>query len=574
MKMLPTSLSRMLALSICSLSLLSTAHAQCTDVTNTGLSTGFTGLLPTQFVGQSFTATCTGFMVGITVVSENTNPVTGTLRVFSGDPETGSEVTSRAFAFSTAGTQQLTLNTPMPVTNGGVYSFAFEVASAANGLAEFNTNPYADGSVYIKNGSTAGAYVAQGTLDLHFVVDLEEQVDNGLTGLPATAVIQAGAFGGSGESFVGTYGYGIYRFTNDGWVAKNNGLSNYWIYGLVMSGTTLYAGTWGNGVYTSTDLGENWTDALAPGTHVRGLAATSAGVIYATGDFSEVWKLESGTWTQVGTIADYPTEPWGLAINPSNESHLFASTRYGLFESTDAGATWTQTITGQQAFAVAVHPTAHDVLVGTATGVLKRASGGTTFSPLLTSASPVYTLAFDRHERLYVGHWGPPGVQVSLDNGNTWTTLALVPPDIIPPPLAASKTGSNDTRVVSILVNPFDDTVIVSTEDGSVYVFDDIASIVSNDTPTEIPGTYALDQNYPNPFNPATVIDFEVPEASDVRIAVYDVLGRVVQVLHEGITAAGHHAVTFDAQNLPSGIYMYRMESGNEVITRMMTLMK
>lgn len=392
--------------------------------------------------------------------------------------------------------------------------------------------------------------------------------NDGLAGLPATAIVQAGAFTQAGEAFVGTYGYGVYRWTNAGWTPKNNGLTNPWVYGLVVSGTTLYAGTWGSGIFVSTDNGETWTPSGAPGTHVRGLAVNSSNEVYATGDFSEVWKLNGSTWEQVGMIAEYPTEPWGLAIDPGESNHLYAATRYGLFESMDGGVNWSQTITGVQTFSVEVHPTTRDVLVGTPTGTLRRTHGGTTFDVLRSSVSPVYALAFDRAGALYVGYWGPPGVEVSPDGGTSWTTL-----DLNPPTEAASKSASS--RVISVLVSPYDGTVIVSTDDGSVYVLEgEAASSVSNENELEVPMAYGLSQNYPNPFNPETVIGFEVPEASEVRVVVYDMLGRTVRVLHEGMTRTGRHEVTFDAHSLPSGVYMYRMETSSEVITRMMTLMK
>lgn len=394
--------------------------------------------------------------------------------------------------------------------------------------------------------------------------------NDGLAGLPATAIVQAGAFTQAGEAFVGTYGYGVYRWTNAGWAPKNNGLTNHWIYGLVISGTTLYAGTWGNGIFVSTDNGESWTQSGIPGTHVRGLAVNSSNEVYATGDFSEVWKLNGSNWEQVGMIAEYPTEPWGLAIDPGNSSHLYAATRYGLFESTDEGVSWTQTIHGVQTFSVEVHPTTRDVLVGTPTGIVRRTHGGTTFDLLRSSVSPVYALAFDRTGALYVGYWGPPGVEVSIDGGITWTTLELNPPTE-----AASKSGSASGRVVSVLVSPFDGTIIVSTDDGRVYVLEgEAASSVSHDGVEELPTSYGISQNYPNPFNPETVIGFEVPEASEVRVVVYDMLGRIVRVVHEGMTRAGRHEVTFEAHSLPSGVYMYRMETSSEVLTRMMMLMK
>jgi hypothetical protein len=76
-----------------------------------------------------------------------------------------------------------------------------------------------------------------------------------------------------------------------------------------------------------------------------------------------------------------------------------------------------------------------------------------------------------------------------------------------------------------------------------------------------IPKVFSLEQNYPNPFNPATTIEFALPNNSNVKIAVYDVLGRLVTRLVEGNFEAGYHKVQFNASTLASGIYFYRIEA-------------
>ncbi len=88
------------------------------------------------------------------------------------------------------------------------------------------------------------------------------------------------------------------------------------------------------------------------------------------------------------------------------------------------------------------------------------------------------------------------------------------------------------------------------------------------------PDTYQLEANYPNPFNPQTAIRFALPEAGPVRLVVLDVLGREVAVLADGVQAAGAHTVYFDAQRLPSGVYLYRLDAPGFRQTRQMLLLK
>jgi hypothetical protein len=92
--------------------------------------------------------------------------------------------------------------------------------------------------------------------------------------------------------------------------------------------------------------------------------------------------------------------------------------------------------------------------------------------------------------------------------------------------------------------------------------------------------SFRLEQNYPNPFNPSTVIRFDVPAergnmpAGNVKLAVYNLLGREVAVLVNERRAAGTYEVKFDAAGLSSGVYFYRLEAGQAVLTKTMTVLK
>jgi len=90
----------------------------------------------------------------------------------------------------------------------------------------------------------------------------------------------------------------------------------------------------------------------------------------------------------------------------------------------------------------------------------------------------------------------------------------------------------------------------------------------------DIPQTYRLSQNYPNPFNPSTTITFEVPKTTELRLNVYDITGRLRQVLAQGTYTTGAHTITWDADNLPSGMYVYQLNAGPVTLTRKMTLLK
>ena len=97
---------------------------------------------------------------------------------------------------------------------------------------------------------------------------------------------------------------------------------------------------------------------------------------------------------------------------------------------------------------------------------------------------------------------------------------------------------------------------------------------VINTESEELPTEVVLWGNYPNPFNPETTIRYALPQAGKARLAVYDLLGHEVAVLVDGLQSAGHHTVRFDAGDLPSGAYVYRLQAQDKTIVRTMMLVK
>ncbi|TNE70290.1 T9SS type A sorting domain-containing protein [bacterium] len=113
------------------------------------------------------------------------------------------------------------------------------------------------------------------------------------------------------------------------------------------------------------------------------------------------------------------------------------------------------------------------------------------------------------------------------------------------------------------------------------FAFDDFRSIayatpVSNEENpfSELPTSIQLKQNYPNPFNPSTSIQFELPEMANVKITVYNSVGQQVATVSNQTFSAGSHTVQFNAANLATGMYIYRLEANNVVLTKKMILMK
>ena len=116
-------------------------------------------------------------------------------------------------------------------------------------------------------------------------------------------------------------------------------------------------------------------------------------------------------------------------------------------------------------------------------------------------------------------------------------------------------------EVDQVLLKHFETLALIKTTTDVKYDFD-------------IPADFALKQNYPNPFNPTTRIEYALPQSTDVRLKVYDMLGRNVATIVDAFQSAGSYTVNFDGRTLASGTYLYALETNSERIVKKMILVK
>ena len=162
-----------------------------------------------------------------------------------------------------------------------------------------------------------------------------------------------------------------------------------------------------------------------------------------------------------------------------------------------------------------------------------------------------------------------------------WSALHLAGPGV-------------DTTVTRLRTTTVELDIMPRLQQGSSYnwtvkVSDGINSVASPDTfkffrsstvtfletlPEDIPSSFSLVQNYPNPFNSQTIIRFDLPKGSHVSLKVFDLLGQQVAVIVDELRPAGSHKVVFDASDLTSGVYFYRLQTGAFVQTRKLLLIR
>lgn len=189
-------------------------------------------------------------------------------------------------------------------------------------------------------------------------------------------------------------------------------------------------------------------------------------------------------------------------------------------------------------------------------GLYKSADNGASWTKLANglNAPFIYSIQIDPSNNIYVSSW-TSGVFASSDMGNNWTSL-----------------GMGGFGVSSILISPKVNTIYAGTKDGKIYMKTN--GITGAKSEEEIPTEFSLKQNYPNPFNPSTTIEFGIPESGRYVIKIYNVIGEVVRILSDKELSAGFHRITFNANDLSSGIYFYQLLGEKVKLTQKMLLLK
>lgn len=305
--------------------------------------------------------------------------------------------------------------------------------------------------------------------------------------------------------------------------------------------------------------------------------------------------------------------------------------RAALRVSRDDGKTWTQFLLSDStsaAYSVVPHPTNGNIIyvggeIASASGstypmMLKTTNGGLSWTRIATSITSYYgdrfhLLEIDKNNpnKLFAGTYNR--AHVSTDGGSSWRTISSIysPTCLVIDPqnsnsiFLGSYNGvfrtadggdvwvdiTGDISCKSIQAMEYDGqnrVLYIGTEYGGVYrrFFGPPVGVEVAVVPRE----FKLLQNYPNPFNPTTAISYQIPAPSGVEgpapseveglantfvsLEVYDVLGREIATLVNGVCLAGTHTVRWDASGLPSGVYLYELKAGQFRQSRRMVLMR
>ena len=392
---------------------------------------------------------------------------------------------------------------------------------------------------------------------------------------PYRAAINAFAVSGT-DLYVGTFGAGIFRSTDNGttWTSLNNHLPWTSLGGgdtsldvtcIAFKGANIFVGVYSiydylAGVFRSTNLGATWSRASSGlwDNAINDFAVIGNCLFAATSGSGVYLSTDDGTtWKMSNTGLTNLTNNNSLAVRGT---HLFVGNGgCGAFRSTDNANTWLQVNSGLMDTLVTVLEVLdHDLYAGTyRAGVFRSTDDGASWNPIDSGLTRRYitSLASDS-SHLFAASYRD-GVYISSDTGKTWI---------------AANSGLSSTAVTCLIVSG---AYLFVGADNGVWRRP-IAEMVTEVAPQKnpAPNDFHLFQNFPNPFNPTTLISFSIPTQSFVSLKIFDITGRLVAILQNNELPSGVYSRQWDATKMASGVYFCRMQAGSFVQIRKFLLIR
>jgi hypothetical protein len=347
-------------------------------------------------------------------------------------------------------------------------------------------------------------------------------------------------------------------------------LTNTYVRALAVSGTNLFAGTDYVGVFLSTDNGTSWTEVNTglTNTYVRAFAVSGTNLFAGTDGGGVFLSTNNGTsWTAVNTGLTNTTV-WSLAVSGTN---LFAGTYGGVFLSANNGTSWTAVNIGLKNTDVrALAVSATNLFAGTYSGGVWRRPLNELLPVELTffnATSESKTVVLAWKTATEVNNYGFEVERKTVSSSQTlmtsWQKIGFVQGNgtsNAPHEYSFTDQYHSSGRFVYRLKQLDNDGTFKYSQESEVAI--------------EVPKVFALNQNYPNPFNPATTISFSLSSKSFVSLKVFDPLGREVSILLAEELPAGTYTRQWNGNNLPSGVYFYRLHAGSFTETKKLVLLR
>ncbi len=379
---------------------------------------------------------------------------------------------------------------------------------------------------------------------------------------------------------------------------------------------------YGSTVYVSRNRAETWTSiaTITGGGQAHSFYVspvdTNIWMVAITGSPDKVKRSTNygSTWTDIVSL-NFSNYGQPLEMDQNNPSTFyFAPDNGGFWKSTDNGATFSE-ISGNYPFRspcdiIVMWDSSNVIFVGdgvTGSGnaiIFKSTNGGVNWTNMYTVASsetPALCNSVFDQSVAYSTEWGGSGYYKTTNYGVNWaltgttgssgwgTDLCHEDPALVLKGTYGSPTyltTNSGTSFVSTSLGGGCGAGIIVPERGYLVAmqcsglfkmnisYTVITDINLNSSNSVIPESFNLYHNFPNPFNPATSIKFDIPNSGNVSLKVYDQLGNEINSLVDGFKNAGTYSISFNASELPSGVYFYKLTSGNYSVGKKMLLLK
>ncbi len=348
---------------------------------------------------------------------------------------------------------------------------------------------------------------------------------------------------------------GVQRYNRTTGIWENKGLREVMAVSVSPSGN-LYAATYEKGLYRSDSYGNIWEKMITLDDYrYNFIAVTDSFLIDAVFPFFRISRNGGETWHSTDIRI---SSTRNSIIYDNGDSILFVhGFRNGgkIFCSNNFGINFNEilptTISNRNGLAI----NSNNDLFYTSYKTFRSYHPYTAWTLLFDS--PAYSIFIDPDDGIYASLEN--GIIRSINDGNNWAFIFTE---------NSSRAFAHDLKING-------NVLFIATNSYGLYELQ-IPTNVNDET--DFVNTYQLQQNYPNPFNPLTMINYQLPPLTNgynyVTLKVYDVLGREVATLVDGIKEAGYQSVTWDAFNMPSGVYVYRLNAGSFTDVKKMLLLR
>ena len=351
----------------------------------------------------------------------------------------------------------------------------------------------------------------------------------------------------------------VLKTTNGGisWVQKNINQTTH-LSDVCFIGNQIVLASGIDAILRSTDLGESWIDIDVPALeNFMSMSFLDQNTGFACGSGATIIKTTNGglNWQLVsqGTGGFYSCKFFdvnnGVAINSFNV----------IKKTTNGGVSWFNVYTTPNAPRCMFFNGSTSFVSGWGGYIFKTTNNGTNWSVVDNGGKDydIYSGSFLNQDiGLFTGPapgWSKGIIFKTLNGGNSW----VLTDSINGSPYSMDFAGNY---------------AVIVCDSGKIFRSSNPIGI--REISSQVPDKYSLSQNYPNPFNPTTNIEFSVPKTGAVKLTVFDLTGREISTLVKSTLSVGKYRVDFNAGNLSSGTYFYRLETDSYVLTKKMVLVK